>query len=54
MDMTGLGFEDLDLKEEKEVEEDDFDVDEYLDEKPPRTKQGEIYKLGEHYLMCRR
>lgn len=52
LDMSSLGFEDLDLKEEKEVEEDNFDIDEYLDEEPPKTKLGEIYKLGHHYLMC--
>lgn len=38
---------------EREVEEDDFDVDEALEgEDEPRVKRGEIWKLGDHYLMC--
>ena len=49
LDMTLFGIE----PEEKEPEEDDFDVDialENIDE--PKTKRGDIYQLGEHRLMC--
>ncbi len=47
LDMSDFGF-DLNIDEE-EVKEDDFD------EEPPKnpiTKRGNIYKLGNHYLMC--
>lgn len=40
----------LDDKDEI-VEEDDFDVDTALEE-PPIVKRGQIWKLGDHYLMC--
>lgn len=36
---------------EKEVEEDDFDVDNAIPEEP-KAKLGDIYQLGEHRLMC--
>ena len=38
-------------KEEKEVYEDDFDVDAAL-KKETKSKLGDIYKLGRHRLMC--
>lgn len=37
------------LEEQKEVEEDNYEVP---DEIEPRVKLGEIWKLGEHRLMC--
>ena len=37
--------------EQKEVEEDDFS-DEDAEKAEPRVKQGEIWQLGEHRLMC--
>lgn len=38
---------------DKEVEEDDFDIDEELEgTEEPIVKRGEIWKLGDHYLMC--
>lgn len=38
---------------ETEVEEDNFDVEEALnDEQEPIVKRGEIWKLGDHYLLC--
>lgn len=36
---------------EKEVEEDNFDVDSAIPEEP-KAKLGDIYQLGEHRLMC--
>ncbi len=57
LDMSLLGIDEslLDEIEEetKEAVEDDFDIDEALEEiEEPTTKQGDIYKLGKHYLMC--
>lgn len=47
LDMSDFGFE---LKlDEKEVEEDDFEVE--LPEEP-KAKLGDIYQLGNHRLMC--
>ncbi len=38
---------------EQEIEDDDFNIDEALDNvEEPTTKQGQIYRLGNHYLMC--
>ena len=39
------------LEAEKEVEEDNFDVESAIPEKP-KAKYGDIYQLGEHRLMC--
>ena len=47
-DMDGIA---KDLDNEKEAEEDDFDVDEAIPEEP-MTKLGDVWKLGNHYLMC--
>lgn len=50
LDMSDFGFDiemdDIDL-------EDDGESD-YVPEPPkkPKSKQGEVYKLGEHILMC--
>lgn len=39
--------------ERKEVEDDDFDVDQALDEiEEPTSKRGQIFQLGNHRLMC--
>lgn len=48
IELTGFGFDFID-DEEAEVAEDDFD-----EEPPeePKAKLGEIYRLGEHRLMC--
>ncbi len=36
-----------------EVVEDEFDADEALEQiEKPKSKLGDIYRLGEHYLMC--
>jgi len=49
IDMTEFGFMDIDLGEDEEVVEDDFD-----DTPPekPKSKFGDIYQLGRHRLMC--
>lgn len=51
IDMSDFGF-DLDFEdEEKEVVEDEFDVDANIPEEP-KAKYGDIYQLGNHRLMC--
>lgn len=41
------------IEEEKEPQEDEYDVDNTLEDmEEPRCKQGEIWKLGRHTLMC--
>ncbi len=50
IDMSGFGF-DL-FNDEKEVEEDNYDVDMALEELEPNSKLGDIYQLGNHRLMC--
>ena len=49
IDMCDFGFDFNLEEEEKEVVEDDFEVE--LPEEP-RTKLGDIYQLGNHRLMC--
>lgn len=48
-DMSAFGFDVLAFDDEVEVLEDDFD--EELPEEP-KTKFGDVYKLGSHRLMC--
>lgn len=48
-DMEDYGFDIL--EEEPEAFEDDFDIDKAIPE-IPNAKQGDIYRLGRHYLMC--
>lgn len=49
IDMLDFGF-DYDIETTRlEVEEDDYEVE--IPE-APKSKQGEIYKLGDHILMC--
>ena len=49
IDMSDFGFDiDLDVEEEKEIIEDE--VPDVPDE--PKAKLGDIYKLGNHRLMC--
>ena len=51
IDMSDFGF-DLNFEdEEKEVEEDEFDIDSNIPEEP-KAKYGDIYQLGKHRLMC--
>ena len=48
IDMSAFGFEVDDLKGVSDVEEDDYDED-IPDE--PKSKQGELYQLGNHRLL---
>lgn len=49
-DMEQFGFDELESEEETEIIEDEIpEVDE---ENEPITKRGQIWKLGNHYLMC--
>ena len=51
-DMSSFGFNILN-EEEKEIEEDDYDLEEKLKNiKEPKSKYGDIYQLGNHRLMC--
>lgn len=64
LDVSLTGFdedevEDLlatyDYKEDigKPIIEDEFDVNQYIEEHPePTTKSGQLWKLGDHYLLC--
>lgn len=38
---------------EKPIIEDDFDVNQFVEDHPePKTKLGQLWKLGDHYLLC--
>lgn len=52
-DMSDFGFE-FDIEDDsEEVKDDEFDVDKELDNiQEPTVKRGEVWKLGDHYLMC--
>lgn len=57
IDMSQFNFDMKELSKEfdknKEVTEDDFDVDAELNNgEEPTVKRGEVWKLGNHYLMC--
>lgn len=47
IDMAAFGFEEFELDTKAEVEE--VDVPEEVE---PRTQPGEIWKLGQHFLIC--
>lgn len=49
IDMAEFGFDLFEDEEEKEIEEDDFEVE--VPEEP-KAKLGDIYQLGNHRLMC--
>lgn len=53
LELTGFDIDELDdilgFEEEKEVEEDDFEIE--VPEEP-KAKLGDIYQLGNHRLMC--
>lgn len=49
LDMSFFGFDEIE-EPEIEINDDDFKFEEPDEE--PKTKRGEIYKLGNHYLMC--
>lgn len=48
-DMGDYGFEVI--EQEPEAYEDDFDFDENIEEEP-KAKMGQIFRLGNHILMC--
>lgn len=52
VDMEQFGFEGIEnlLDETKDAEEDDFDED--AEEIPTITKPGDVWKLGDHRLIC--
>lgn len=53
IELTGFTLDDLELDEDMEPEEDNFNIDEALaEDSEPIAKLGDIYKLGDHYLMC--
>lgn len=38
---------------EKPIIEDEFDVNQFVEDHPePKTKLGQLWKLGDHYLLC--
>ena len=49
IDMSLFGFDVKGTAEDDEVEEDDYAEPEDL---PARTRMGDVYKLGNHILMC--
>lgn len=51
LDMSMFGFDDI-KEPEIDIEDDDFKIEDVEPEKVPISKQGDIYKLGNHYLMC--
>ncbi len=52
IDMNDFDF-DLDVEVEESTIEDDYDIEEKLEEiEEPKSKYGDIYKLGKHRLMC--
>lgn len=57
VNLTGFDSEEIDniLNEYLDTEEDEFDIDEAINEiQEPITKPGDICILGRHRLMCRR
>ena len=52
IDMNDFDF-DLDIEIEEPTIEDDYDIEEKLEQiEEPKSKSGDIYLLGEHRLMC--
>lgn len=53
LELTGFDVDELDdifrVEEEEEIVEDDFDIE---PPEEPKAKLGDIYKLGNHRLMC--
>lgn len=49
VNMDGFGFDELEEEQPEIIEDDPPDIDE---ESEPITKRGQIWKLGDHYLMC--
>lgn len=51
LDMSFYGFDEI-PEPEINIQDDDFDIEDIEPVKEPKSKKGEIYKLGNHYLMC--
>ena len=51
LDMSYYGFDEIE-EPEIEIEDDDFNIEDIEPMKEPKSKRGEIYKLGNHILMC--
>ena len=52
LDMTAFGFDDFNIDiDEPEIDEDDFDVDGDF-ETDDKVSKGQLWKLGDHFLMC--
>lgn len=50
LDMTDFGFDFLEPEESiEEVKEDNYEIEEIEE---PKTNLGDMYKLGNHYLLC--
>ena len=49
IDMTDFGFDELEVEPPEIIEDEVPEVDE---ENEPITKRGQIWKLGNHYLLC--
>lgn len=53
LDLTGFNVDELDdilgFNESEDAEEDDYEI---VVPEEPKSKYGQIYKLGTHYLMC--
>lgn len=48
-----FNYDELNIEDLKPIEEDNFDLDEALKEiQEPKSKLGDVYQLGEHFLMC--
>lgn len=50
IDMSGFGFDEINT-DDMDIKEDDFDIEDEVKEEP-KSKRGQIYKLGNHILMC--
>lgn len=53
LDMSLFGFDNIDIGDidiNEDIEEDE--VPKIDDKTPPKSKRGQIYKLGNHFLMC--
>lgn len=51
IDMTLFGFDDIFASMPQDVEDDNFDEGQYLSNEP-YSKQGDVYLLGPHRIMC--
>ena len=51
LDMSFFGFEEIE-EPEIDIKDDDFNIEDIEPIKEPKAKKGDIYKLGNHYLMC--